>query len=90
MRKIAIVAVLAAGACTQSYEPDTTPDIGAVCGAGDLQGLVGQPRSVLQTMKFSTEVRITGEGDPVTMDFRAERLNITNGTDGRISRVFCG
>ena len=60
------------------------------CGAGELQGLVGQPQAVLQTMRFSQPVRVIGYGMAVTMDFSPDRLNIEMGPDGRIARVWCG
>lgn len=86
MRKLSLIALLVLAACVEAAEPPA-PD---GCGAGALQGLVGQPRSVLETTRFGTEVRIVGDGDPVTLDFSATRLNITYDKDGRISRVFCG
>ncbi|MFZ1467961.1 MAG: I78 family peptidase inhibitor [Paracoccaceae bacterium] len=60
------------------------------CGAPGLQGLVGQNRRVLTTMKFGTEVRIIEPNSAVTMDFRAERLNIELDAAGTISSVTCG
>lgn len=88
MRKLSLMALLALAACVEVPEPGAAP--ADACGAAGLQGLVGQPRTVLETMRFGTEVRITGEGDPVTLDFSPTRLNIAYGRDGRISRVFCG
>lgn len=60
------------------------------CGAPALQHLVGQNRSVLATMRFSQPVRIVQAGEPVTMDFSANRLNIIYDASGRIIRVSCG
>lgn len=60
------------------------------CGAEDLQGLVGQKASVLQTMRFSQVVRVIEPGMAVTMDFSATRLNIEVDEEGVISRVSCG
>lgn len=64
------------------------PDLSS-CGADALQGLVGQPASVLQTMRFGTETRIIRPDMAVTMDFRADRLNIDIDRTERISRVYC-
>lgn len=64
------------------------PDL-STCGADALQGLVGQPASVLDTMKFGQETRIIRPDMAVTMDFRAERLNIEIDRAERISRVHC-
>ena len=82
-----LLAVLAA---CQPVVPDAPegPDL-ASCGADALQGLVGQPAAVLQTMKFGQETRIIRPDTAVTMDFRADRLNIEIDRAERISRVHC-
>jgi len=59
------------------------------CGADQLQYLVGQPASVLETMRFRGETRIIRPDTAVTMDFRAERLNIDINAVERITRVYC-
>lgn len=68
-------------------QPEGNP---AICGAPDLQGLVGQPRTVLDTMRFAGPIRIVEPGMMVTMDYLENRLNIWIGPDGRIARVTCG
>ncbi|MES2844286.1 MAG: I78 family peptidase inhibitor [Pseudomonadota bacterium] len=60
------------------------------CGALDLQYLVGQPASVLETMRFSQPVRVIRPGMAVTMDYSAARLNFSVDRSGYISRVYCG
>jgi hypothetical protein len=81
----ALAATLALAACVpQTPPPD--PD----CGAADLQTLVGQPASMLDTMKFSQAVRVIRPGMAVTMDYVAERLNIETDAASRITRVTCG
>lgn len=60
------------------------------CAAKDLQYLIGQPESVLDTMRFGTVVRIERPGDIHTMEYSAERTRIIIGDDGRIARVICG
>ncbi len=60
------------------------------CGAAALQGLVGQPRSVLDTMRFSQPVRVIAPGSAVTMDYVPQRLNIVLNTAGKIAQVQCG
>ncbi len=59
------------------------------CGADALQGLVGQPASVLETMRFGTETRIIRPGTAVTMDYRPDRLNIDIDAREWITRVYC-
>lgn len=69
------------------FPPVEAPD---ACGASGLQGLVGQPESVLMSMRFSQPVRVIRPGMAVTMDFSAFRLNILIDRLGRIERVYCG
>ena len=64
--------------------------VAQTCSASTLQGLVGQPASVLATMKFGTTVRIIRPGMAVTMDYSPTRLNIEIDRQDRIARVFCG
>ena len=61
----------------------------ASCGADALQGLVGQPASVLQTMEFGQETRIIRPDMAVTMDYRPDRLNIEIDRAERVTRVQC-
>jgi len=60
------------------------------CGASGLQGLVGTSVGELQAASLPENRRIIFPGMGVTMDFRAERLNVEIGGDDRIARVFCG
>jgi hypothetical protein len=67
--------------------PDMTA---ASCPAKELQYLVGQPRTVLHTMRFGNEVRIEEPGQMVTMEFKGSRTRIVIGVDGKIGSVICG
>ena len=62
----------------------------ASCHANELQHLVGQPRSVLYTMRFSQTTRIEEPGMNYTADYIETRLRIQIGADGKIKRVLCG
>ena len=62
----------------------------ASCPAPQLQGLVGQSASTLQTMRFGSEVRIIRPRTPITQDYSESRLNITIDANELISRVYCG
>lgn len=84
---VPLVALTLAGCVIE--EPVPMPPENA-CGAAELQGLVGQPQSVLQTMRFAVPVRVIQPGMAVTMDFIAERLNFWIAEDGRIESVSCG
>lgn len=60
------------------------------CGAAALQGLVGQDRAAISGMRFAQVLRVFEEGQPVTMDFNPERLNIQYSKRGKIQAVTCG
>lgn len=87
-----ILPLLALAACTMETTPVTPPPMPPenACGAADLQTLVGQPASVLDTMRFAQPVRVIRPGMAVTMDYRADRLNIEIDKAERIIRVTCG
>lgn len=69
---------------------ETAPPTRDACGAGALQGLVGQDRGVLAAMTFPNPTRVIEPGMAVTMDFSPARLNIWLGETGRIDRITCG
>lgn len=84
-----VPAFLLLAACTMELPPPVIPPA-RQCGAADLQGLVGQRASVLQTMRFGGPVRITRPGEAVTMDYSESRLNIRINRAERIVSVTCG
>lgn len=93
LKRILLLAPLALAACVETAPMPPTPvdpmPVNA-CGALDLQFLVGERASVLETMRFSQQVRVIRPGQAVTMDYSPARLNIeVNGAE-RISRVSCG
>lgn len=89
MRAFVLLPLLALAACVQPADvPPAEPKPDA-CKASGMQGLVGQPRSVLATMLLPAGSRVIGPGDAVTMDFSAERLNVEIGADGRIAKIAC-
>lgn len=59
------------------------------CGASGYQGLVGQPRRVLDSMKFPLRTRVIGPDDAITADYVPARLNIEYGAGGLIERIAC-
>ncbi|MBU3029642.1 I78 family peptidase inhibitor [Paracoccus marinaquae] len=84
-----LIALVGLAAC-EPVPPVTVPDTPAdECGAAGYQGLIGQPREVLQQMTFPIGTRLIGPEDAVTSDFRPERLNIEYGRSGRIEKVSC-
>lgn len=87
-RLLVLGAALAVTACTIDA-PAALPEADA-CGASGLQGLVGQPASVLASMTFAMPVRVIRPGMPVTTDYIPARLNIALDEAGKIRRVTCG
>ena len=85
---LVMLACAALVACTPTPIPDLPPD--DACGAPDLQVLVGQPASILATMKFATQLRILRPGDPMTEEYSPTRLNIMIDLKERIDAVTCG
>ncbi len=84
----AAFAVAALTACVGTEEPVT--DTNTACGAAAMQGLVGQPESVIAAMTFAAPVRILHPGDAMTMDYNPTRLNIMIDARGRVEKIFCG
>ncbi len=84
---LCLAPILLAGCVVTDLEPVDPVD---ECGASDLQYLVGQPGRVLDGMRFSQDLRVIQPGMAVTMDFRADRLNIWLNDLDRIERVTCG
>ncbi len=88
MKILAILPFLALAACVEPPVPAAEPDMDA-CKASTYQGLVGQPKTVLATMMLPAGSRVIGPTDAITMDYRAERLNVELGKDDRIAKVAC-
>jgi hypothetical protein len=81
-----MVAVVVLAGCVEGVEAP----LPVSCGADGLQGLVGQPAAVLQTIRFGQVVRVIRPGMAVTMDYVPERLNIDIDAAEVISGVRCG
>jgi hypothetical protein len=85
-----LCAPLLLSACVMEPTPVQPPDTLASCGANRLQYLVGQPGVVLDGMRFAQDVRVIQFGMAVTMDYKADRLNIWLDRRDVIERVTCG
>lgn len=94
MRAAAVLGLLTLGACVATSAPmidmPVTTHDPAACGADGLQGLIGQPRSVLDGMRFSQPFRVLTPGMVVTEEYRQNRLNIAVDDADKIIRVACG
>ena len=60
------------------------------CGLGALDGLTGQPFTVLADKPVTAELRVIWPSQDVTTEQNSERLNAQVADDGRILRLFCG
>ena len=54
------------------------------------QDWVGQSRAVLNDVDLPEGTRVLFPTTPATMDFSADRLNVSVGAGDKIDRVFCG
>ena len=80
---------------TDAPEPGATPTLSADCNADAVQGLVGQEGTdaVLEQAKTDSgakTVRALKPGEPATMDFRPDRLDIALDEQGIIQSLRCG
>lgn len=87
MRATLIVAALFLAACEAPVAEAPVED---ACGAADLQHLVGSPASAAEGVGTPGSVRMIRPGDAVTMDYRADRLNIELDAGDLVDRVYCG
>lgn len=75
-------------------EPPVGPPVPApandTCGAGAHEALIGRDATALERVLILGQVRIIRPGQPVTMDYRAERINFNIGADETIVRITCG
>lgn len=72
---------------TTAAQPDNTHD--DACGAAKLQAMVGKNTSDLSAEVTAT-ARILGPNDPMTRDFRLDRLNIFHDGAQKIVKINCG
>ena len=101
MTRLPLILPLAlAAACTPvtgdappaTAAPDPIP--GTRCDANVLAGLVGKPAASIsdeaKRLSGARTVRSYGPNDPVTMDYRPDRLNIETDAKGVVVRFTCG
>lgn len=94
MSALALFACAPAGpadtAVTTSEAADVDGARDAVCAAEDFAYLVGQSRAEAVAANLPDPYRIYGEGDAVTMDYSANRVNVVIGEDEIVTEVTCG
>ena len=90
--------VLAVAGCMADVRPEgpaPAPAPGVECNSNGLDGLIGRTRSPETTaeakrLSGANVVRYLTPGMMVTMEFRADRLNLHLGTDGKVGSARCG
>jgi hypothetical protein len=85
----ALGAILVLAACVPEDGATGLPAEDA-CGAAALQQLLGAPVADQDFTGIGQVRRIMADGSPMTMDYRADRLNVTYDAAGRITRIWCG
>lgn len=93
MKAIVAAAVMLAGCTTMDGAAPATP-APAACDAAAVQALIGKSAASVQAeakrRAGAALVRTYETGSPVTMDYRADRLNIETGANGAIVKLSCG
>jgi hypothetical protein len=104
MRTIALAALALAAACTS--QPATYRDLENLanqqqreaisrpppdtCQMAAHQSLVGQDGASIDRSALPAGARVVCHDCAVTMDYRAERLNVLLGADGKVASLRCG
>lgn len=95
MRSVSILCagLVLTGCMTNGTEPHHPPST-AACDETRAEAFFGKPgHAVAEAARKAAHadaVRVIGPGDAVTMDFRADRLNLELDADGKIVRARCG
>lgn len=92
-----IIAALAGllSACASTPPPASTPDTAEeatqadTCGIARFRHLIGTRADQIDRATLPAGTRVITPEMAVTMDFRAERLNIMVGTDGVVGSMRC-
>ncbi len=98
MRTVVLGLAMAVAGCANGGGGAESPAAqvpGTRCDATALAEWVGKPAASLddataQARSGATIIRRHGVNDPVTKDYRVERLNIVTDDGGRIVRTTCG
>lgn len=74
--------------------PEPPPSMEPSCGAEQYGAYVGQPASdevigAITQSRGDKAMRVVRPGQPVTMDYRPDRLNVQIGDDGKIKGFAC-
>ena len=95
MRILLAAAALIGAGCTEPPQSTPPPPEHVACNAAAAQGLIGRQQSpaLVQEARRRTgagAVRVLRPGQMVTMEYRADRLNIRVDTQGKVLAITCG
>jgi hypothetical protein len=89
-----VVLLLAVAACQKEQAPAVAEAQAGICKKDVAETLAGKDKmtdEAAMQLTGATIVRQVKPGDPVTMDFRQERITIETDPDtGKIIRAYCG
>lgn len=89
-----VVLLLAVAACQKEQAPAAAEAQAGICKKDVAETLAGKDKmtdEAAMQLTGATIVRQVKPGDPVTMDFRQERITIeTDPNTGKIIRAYCG
>jgi hypothetical protein len=83
---LAALTPLTLAAC-QMAAPEPPAD---ACNATGWTWLIGETVDVVAASTFPAPMRVIGPGDPVTMDYLPNRLNVVYDEAGIVTDVYCG
>lgn len=94
MKYLVLLPLVALAACATPQPADPRidrPELGeGACDAERLGYLVGQDINEIDVDTLPQPRRIIRPGQAVTMDYRAERMNVELDDEDRVVRVYCG
>ena len=78
----------------QASAPASQPEAQA-CNADAASSLIRQPATAAnidaaRSKAGAARVRVLGLNDPMTMDYRGDRLNLIKDADGKFVKISCG
>lgn len=94
LRPFALLPVLLLAACASQPAPPAPP-LAMACDAAPAQRFVGQPATAANVEAArqaagARTVRSLKPGQPMTMDYRGDRLNVLQDAAGKIDKISCG
>jgi len=95
MKSVLAAAALLSAGCTTPSETAPVPPENAACNAAAAQRLAGRDGSPAvaqeaQRLAGAGTVRFLRPGQVVTIEYRADRLNLHVDARNRIARIICG